>query len=638
MICHLSTSLRCSSACRRTAFRCPRSHVPIISFPPRVFLSLSSHLSYATNPLERPWLSQCNRSYQYYLSLLQSLVNQKDVQLGKQLHAHLVLLGLGFDTVLATKLVNLYSICRCLSYAHALFDKIPKRNIFLWNVLIRGYAWDGPHEVALQLYYQMPDYGLKPDNFTFPFVLKACSTLSDVETGRRVHEHVVSSQWESDVFVGAGLIDMYAKCGCVVEAEGVFNLILNRDVVLWNSMMAAYSQNAYPLRALTLCRDMLLNGLKPTEATLVTIISASADASALPKGREIHGFSWRLGFHCQDKVKTALVDMYAKSGWVHVARALFEQLAGKRVVSWNAMISGYAMHGHASEALALFERMKGEAQVLPDHITFVGVLSACRHGGLMELGWDFFDSMVKDYSIEPTIQHYTCMIDLLGHSGRLEKADNLIKEMPMRPDSGVWGSLLNACKIHRNVELAEVALQKLIELEPDDAGNYVILSNIYSQAGNWEGAAKMRKLMKERGLKKSLACSWIEIKSKVHTFLVGDISHPRSDEIYAELDMLEGLIKDAGYVPDTMSVFHNVEYDEKANMVRTHSERLAVAFGLISTPPGTRLLVTKNLRVCEDCHTVIKFISKIVGREIILRDVNRYHTFRDGKCSCGDYW
>ncbi|KAG1335187.1 putative Pentatricopeptide repeat-containing protein, chloroplastic [Cocos nucifera] len=484
----------------------------------------------------------------------------------------------------------------------------------------------------------MLDHGLEPDNFTFPFVLKACSALSALEVGRDIHDHVIRTRWESDVFVGAGLIDVYAKCGCVDDAREVFDRIPNRDVVLWNSMIAAYSQNGHPSDALTLCRDMVAKGFRPTVATFVTVISTSADVAALPRGREIHGFSWRRGFESQDKVKTALVDMYAKSGWVRVAWVLFEQLMEKRLVSWNAMICGYGMHGYAIEALSLFDKMREEAQVPPDHITFVGVLSACNHGGLMEEGRQFFNLMVKEYSIEPTVQHYTCMIDLLGHSGKLDEAYQLIQDMSMKPDSGVWGALLNGCKIHRNVELGELALQRLIELEPNDAGNYVLLSNIYAQAGRWEEAAKVRKLMTDRGLKKSIACSWIEVKGTVHAFLVGDSSHPRSEEIYAELELLEGLMKEAGYVPDTMPVFHDVEDDEKHNMVRSHSERLAIAFGLISTPPGTQLLVTKNLRVCEDCHTAIKFISKIVEREIIIRDVNRYHHFKDGECSCQDYW
>ncbi|KAF7814255.1 pentatricopeptide repeat-containing protein [Senna tora] len=210
--------------------------------------------------------------------------------------------------------------------------------------------------------------------------------------------------------------------------------------------------------------------------------------------------------------------------------------------------------------------------------------------------------------------------------------------MNVRPDSGIWGALLNSCKIHGNVELAELALEKLIELEPEDAGNYVILSNMYAQSGKWDGVARLRELMIEKGIKKSTACSWIEVKNKVHSFLSGDVSHPKTDAIYAELRRLERLMRESGYVPDTGSVFHDVEEDEKSNQVCSHSERLAIAFGLISTLPGTRLLITKNLRICEDCHVAIKFISKITDREVTVRDVNRYHHFKDGVCSCGDYW
>lgn len=545
-------------------------------------------------------------------------------------------MGLGFDLFLATKLVNFYSVCDSLRNARLLFDRIPKSNLFLWNVLIRGYAWNGPYEAAISLYHQMLEYGLAPDNFTFPFVLKACSALSAIEEGRNIHEHAIRTGWETDVFVGAALIDMYAKCGCVGNAREVFDKIEERDAVLWNSMLAAYSQNGHPDESLALCSEMALAGLRPTEATLVTVISASADIAALPLGKELHGFSWRHGFEFNDKVKTALVDMYAKCGSVKVARNLFERLKEKRVVSWNAIITGYAMHGHATEALDLFEEMKEKS--LPDHITFVGVLAACSHGGLLDEGRTFFESMVRDYRIVPTIQHYTCMVDLLGHCGRLDEAYNLIMQMRAMPDSGVWGALLNSCKIHGNVELGEVALEKLIDLDPDDSGNYVILSNIYAQAGKWDGVARLRKLMIDRGIKKGTAYSWIEVKNKVYAFLSGDTSHPDSDAIYAELKRLEGRMKEAGYVPDTGSVFHDVEDDEKTNMVCSHSERLAIAFGLISTPPGTRLLITKNLRVCEDCHVAIKYISKITEREITVRDVNRYHHFEDGICSCGDYW
>ncbi|CAK9174588.1 unnamed protein product [Ilex paraguariensis] len=626
----LSHQILSSSLLNNTAFFDSSSTIQYNIQSPYHSIASTKHTTLTSSPKLRA------NPTKYYASVLQSCIARKAVEPGRQLHAHLCLTGLGYSLNLATKLVNLYCVCDFVSNAHLLFDRIPKDNIFLWNVLIRGYAWNGPYEAAVSLYYQMIDYGHVPDNFTFPFVLKACSALSAIDMGRDIHEQVIRTGWERDVFVGAALIDMYAKCGCVGNSRQVFDKIIDRDVVLWNSMLAAYSQNGNPEECLSLCGEMVYAGLRPTEATLVTAISASADIAALPPGRELHGFSWRQGFQSQDKVKTALVDMYAKSGSVNVARNLFERLVEKRVVSWNAMITGYAMHGHAMEALSLFERMIGEAS--PDHITFVGVLSACNHGGLLDAGRKFFVKMTRDYHIEPTVQHYTCMVDLLGHCKRLDDAYNLIMQMNVVPDSGVWGALLNSCKIHGNVELGELALDRLIELEPDDAGNYVILSNIYAQAGKWEGVAKLRKLMTEKGLKKSIACSWIEVKNNVHAFLSGDTSHPMSDEIYAELEKVGGLMAEAGYVPNTAPVFHDVEDDEKTRMVRGHSERLAIAFGLISTPPGTKLLITKNLRVCEDCHVAIKFISKITQRQIVIRDVNRYHRFEDGVCSCGDYW
>ncbi|XP_074282978.1 pentatricopeptide repeat-containing protein CRR2, chloroplastic-like [Silene latifolia] len=570
-------------------------------------------------------------------SFLKICIKQRSIEPGKQIHAQICVSGLSSNVILATKLVDLYCNCSELRYAHQMFDEMPKSNLFLWNVLIRGYAWDGPYDVSISLYRQLLDYGLVPDNFTFPFVLKACAALSNVKEGRDIHEHVVRTGWENDVFVGAALIDMYAKCGCVESARAVFDKIVCRDVVLWNSMIAAYAHNGHPEDALSLCSQMAFENERPTVATLVTVISASANSAALPQGREIHGFCLRQGFASQDKVLTALVDLYAKCGSVGIARRLFESLREKRVVAWNTMISGYAMHGYANDAVSLFEEMIRRGYK-PDHITFVGVLSACRHGRFLDDGWRYFNKMVEDYRIDPTVQHYTCMVDLLGHTGRLKEARDLILQMRVRPDSAVWGSLLNACKIHKNVEMGELALEKLIELEPDDSGNYVILSNIYAQAGQWDGVARVRRMMMDRGIKKSVACSWIEVKNEVHAFLSGDTTHSMSDAIYAELERVTRLVNEAGYVPKTETVFHDIEDDEKTRMVCSHSERLAIAYGLISTPPGTRLLITKNLRACEDCHDFIKFVSKLTQREITIRDVNRYHHFNDGVCSCGDHW
>ncbi|KAL8049960.1 hypothetical protein ABFX02_06G052700 [Erythranthe guttata] len=577
-----------------------------------------------------------------YASVLKSCISQKSIEPGKQIHARLCLNGVVLSNVnLATQLVNLYTVCKFLRHAHHLFDRIPSPNIFLWNILIRGYAWNGPYEAAISLYRQLLDQELVPDKFTFPFALKACSALSEIDVGREIHERVRKTGLETDVFVGAALIDMYAKCRCVSESRQVFDKIADKDVVLWNSMLAAYSQNGHPEECLKLCSEMASRGyLKPTEATLVTAVSASADSSAVIQGRELHGYSWRIGFKLNDKVNTGLIDMYAKSGNVEAARVLFEGLSEKRLVSWNAMITGYAMHGHAHEALHLFDKMSERIQ--PDEITFVGVLSACNHGGLIDEGRKHFDSMTNNYGIKPNIQHYTCMVDLLGHSNRLDEAYILVTKMNVAPDCGVWGALLNSCKIHKNVEMGEFAFERLMEMDRECSGSYVIMSNIYAQAGKWEGVAKVRKSMREtKSIKKSVGCSWVEVRGKVHAFACGDnsnTSHPIWDEISAELNELEGLIAAAGYVANVSPVFYDVESDEKAEMVRWHSERVAVAFGLISTPAGSKLLITKNLRICEDCHVAVKIVSRVKEREIVVRDVNRYHRFVGGVCSCGDFW
>lgn len=301
------------------------------------------------------------------------------------------------------------------------------------------------------------------------------------------------------------------------------------------------------------------------------------------------------------------------------------------------MITGYGMHGHGEDAIVLFKKME-EAGMKPDYITFVGVLSACSHAGLLDEGWRYFDYMRRDHCIPARVEHYTCMVHLLGRTGHLEEAHSLIKNMPLEPDAGVLGALLFACWVHVNVDLGERVSEWLLELEPDNAGNYVMLSNIYAAAGQWNDVAKVRTMLKGRGMKKSIGCSWIEIKNKVHAFVVADRSHPQSSEIYGLLEKLERQMKAEGYVADTSFVLHDVQEEEKRYAICSHSEKLAIAFGLINTSPGTPIQITKNLRVCGDCHTATKFISKIANREITLRDVNRFHHFRDGICSCGDYW
>eukprot|EP01018_Ginkgo_biloba_P007785 Gb_19828 [translate_table: standard] len=569
-----------------------------------------------------------------YASLLQACTN---IEALKQMHAHMLRSGTDQNVFLGTKLVTMYAKNGNLVDARLVFDHMPERNVFSWNTMIGGYARDGHCEETLRMYFEMRRAGIQPDNFTFPFVLKACTSLSALQGGRDIHHHIVRTGFESDVFVGACLVDMYAKCGSIEDARQVFDKMSRRDVVSWTVMIGGYVQNGRAHEALTLFHEMQLSGMTPDKVTMVSMISACAHLGALQQGKWIHDCVSRSGFESDIIVGSALIDMYCKCGSVDIARQVFDKMSKRNVVSWSAMIAGYGMHGHGEDALALFNQMQ-ETDMKPNHITFVSVLSACSHAGLVEEGWRYFNCMDRDYCITPGVKHYTCMVDLLGRAGHLEEAQNFIKKMPLPPDAGVWGALLGACRIHCNIELGEDVAERLFKLEPENAGYYVLLSNIYAAAGRWNDIAKVRAMMTDRGLKKTPGRSWIEVNDKVHTFRVGDKSHPRSKEIYAMLETLVGQMEAAGYVPNTNFVLHDVEEEIKEDILCSHSEKLAIAFGLITTSPGSPIRITKNLRICGDCHSATKFISKIVNREIIMRDANRFHHFKDGLCSCGDYW
>lgn len=297
---------------------------------------------------------------------------------------------------------------------------------------------------------------------------------------------------------------------------------------------------------------------------------------------------------------------------------------------------GYGLHGQGWEAINLYRAMK-LAGVCPNDVTFIGLLTACNHSGLVKEGLELFHCM-RDFGIEPRNEHYSCVVDLLGRAGYLDRAYAFILKMAIEPGVSVWGALLSACKIHRCVALGEYAAKKLFSLDPYNTGHYVQLSNLYASSRLWNRVAHLRVLMKEKGLSKDLGYSLIEVNGKLQAFHVGDNSHPRAEEIFNELQRLERRLKEIGFVPHTESVLHDLNYEEKEENLSTHSERIAIAYGLICTPPGTTLRIIKNLRACVNCHSAIKLISKLVEREITVRDANRFHHFKDGSCSCGDHW
>ncbi|XP_057833495.2 pentatricopeptide repeat-containing protein At2g03880, mitochondrial [Cryptomeria japonica] len=569
-----------------------------------------------------------------YVSLLQGCINNRALPQGKLVHAHIIQMGFGADKFLFNRLVGFYVKCVSLEDARKVFDKMPERDYFSWNAMIAAYTRQGIAREALELFHLMPGEGIQPNQFTFSSILPACSDLASLE---RIHEKIIKSGIELDMVVESALVDMYAKFGCIESARNLFDKMSHRDDVSWMVMIAGYVQNGWAEEALKLYQVMRLTGLKLNSNTFASILPACAYLGTLEQGIEIHEEIIRSGVESDVYVGSALVDMYAKCGSIKKAREVFDKMPRQDVVSWTAMIAGYAVHGCAEEALILFQEMK-DSGVRPNHVTLLCVLSACCHAGLVDEGYKHFNNMRGYYRITPRMEHYRCMVDLLGRAGQLEEAQDFINRMPIEPDAAIWRCLLAACRYHNNIDLGEHVAAQALKLDSQYDTPYVLLSNMYAEAGRWDDLEKVRKLMKDRGIKKTPGRSWIELNKHVHVFYGGDRSHPQTEQIYAKLETLAKQMRAAGHVPHRQFALADVEEEQKEQILCHHSEKLAIAFGLLNTPPGTTILVIKNLRVCGDCHSAIKFTSDISAREIILRDTNRYHHFKNGQCSCGDYW
>jgi len=556
---------------------------------------------------------------------------------GRCVHLQIVQSGLESNVFVGNSLIDMYVKCGSLEDAWIVFNKMPSRDVVSWNAMILGHVKCGQGQKALELFQQMQQEGVQPNYVTVVGVLNACASGIALEEGRWVHHHIVQSGLEMNVFVGNSLVDMYAKCGRIEDAWKVFHKMPSRDVVTWNAMVLGHVKCGHKQKALELFQQMQQEGVRPNSVTFVGVLNACASLIALEEGRRVHQQIIQSGLESDVFVGSSLVDMYAKCGSIEDACRVFNKMPSRDVVTWTAILGGCAMHGHGREALKHFEQMCDEG-VQPDDITFVCVLSACSHAGLVDEGMCLYASMIRDYMIPAKLEHYTCMVDLLGRAGHLQEAENMVMAMPCKPHAAAWMALLGACRIHGNVGMAERVAKRILEMEPENAAVYVLLSNIYAAAGNRHLCENVERQRKERGAKKQLGRTWIEVNNEVHTFVVQDQDHPQMIEIHAELQRLSGLMHNAGYVPCTELVLDDVEEEEKVSHLCHHSKKLAIAFGLINTAPGTPLRIRKNLRVCKDCHTSTKFISKIVRRAIMVRDANRFHHFEDGVCSCMDYW
>ncbi|XP_058101167.1 pentatricopeptide repeat-containing protein At4g02750 [Magnolia sinica] len=567
---------------------------------------------------------------------------------------------LDWDTVSWNAMMSGYVRRKRLADARALFDRMPEKDLVSWNTMITGYTQDGDLTEAQKLFEESP----KRDVFTWTAMVSGYVQNGMLAEARRVFDEMPeknSVSWNAmiagylqckmmdaakelfeampcrDISSWNSMITGYSQNGEVDLARQLFDEMPQRDSISWAAMISGYAQGGFSEEALCLFIQMKRDGERITRSTFTSALSTCADIAALECGKQVHGRLVKAGYETGCFVGNALLVMYCKCGSIDEAYDAFVGMPEKDVVTWNTMIQGYARHGFGKEAVEVFESMR-MTDVKPDDVTMVGVLSACSHAGLVDKGMHYFYSMNQDYGIAAKAQHYTCMIDLLGRAGRMEDAQALMTSMPFEPDGTMWGALLGASRIHGNTNLGEKAAERIFEMEPANSGMYVLLSNLYAAAGRWSDVSKMRVIMRDRGVKKVPGFSWIEVKNRVHTFSVGDSVHSDKEKIYAFLEELDLQIKEAGYVSATKLVLHDVEEEEKEHMLKYHSEKLAVAFGILNVPPGRPIRVIKNLRVCEDCHNAIKHISKVVRRSIILRDSNRFHHFNDGLCSCGDYW
>lgn len=506
-----------------------------------------------------------------------------DLEEGKRVHELVIVSGFQSNVVVGSALLDMYVKCGSLENARQIFDKMSERNLVSWNALVAGYAksglldeasrlfcqmpevdlvsWsaiiagyaqNGNGEVALKLFFQLQSFGLKVDEFILTSVLEACAGLADWKHGKEVHAHIIRIGLDADVVVSNAMIDMYAKCACMKDAHQVFDKMTSRDLVSWNVIIAGYAQNESFDRALKLLGQIpqpdivswnaIIAGyaqhgqgfeawklfhrirhgeIEPDQFTFASALGACSSLGTLDHGKQVHALVHRTAFGFNVVVGNALVGMYAKCGSIDDAQKVFDTIYERNVISWTTMIVGCAQHGQGKEALELFDQML-QAGIKPNEITLVGVLTACSHAGLVDKGYYYFNSMNREHGITPRLNHYTCMVDLIARAGFLDMAEEFINKLPIEPDAAIWGALLGAGRIHGNIEQVMHAAECLLEFKLQDAGTYVLLSNIYAASGRWDDVARVRKLMKDRGVKKQPGCSWIEIKNMMHSFVVGD--------------------------------------------------------------------------------------------------------------------
>ncbi|XP_024521966.1 pentatricopeptide repeat-containing protein At2g27610-like isoform X1 [Selaginella moellendorffii] len=589
------------------------------------------------------------------------LVKVRNLERGAAIHSEAKISGLEADIKVASTLVDMYAKCGCVERASQVFDGMKIRDVVSWNSIILGYTQCGEGELALLLFVRMQEDGVTPDGLAFVAALKACSCMAGKEEGSRraedgkiikarclefgklIYSEAATSGYGSDSKVTNTMLDTLAKCGSMTDSQRLFEKIVERDVVSWNAMILGYAQCGEPELGVLYFRRLLEEGLAPNEVTLVVVLKACGSIGGLKVGKMIYDEFILAGLvqEC-GAIAGSLIGFYGKCGSMVDAQEVFDSLPYKQLVTWNALLAGYAHQGDSQRVFELFESMQsGNDRVDIDGITFLSLLNVCSHAGLVSKGKELFELMASpSYHIKPRIEHYACIVDLFGRANHLAEAVAVLKTMPYRPSPAIWRTVLGACRKWKNVELAKLAFEEIQRLDRKDGSAYVLMANTYAAAGMWDESLKLHSSSRIQGaVRKAGQSWWSDGAGKLHCFLAGDSSHPQNAAIQARLKSLTMAMKTAGYVPGLeSSLLHNVPDDAKESALCGHSERLAICCALVNSAPGTPIRIVKSLRVCDDCHRATAIISRVEGREIICRDMSRFHVFRDGRCSCGDFW
>lgn len=563
----------------------------------------------------------------------------------KQLHAHLLATGLFRRSPrLRVAFLELCSLSPFgdLTHAVAAFRFASHTTTNDWNAIIRGIASGPAPASAFGLFSHMLSLSPpRPDALTLSFAARAAARSSAEPAALQLHALALRLGVAADVRLLTTLLDAYVKCSLPDAALQLFDEMPLRDVAAWNALLTGLALGPHPHTALTLFHRMISSSLpdreSPNEVTVIAAASACAQLGNAQDADAVHEFARRRSLDADIRVRNALVDTYAKCGALDRALDVFRSTRCKTRVSWNAALMALAMHGHGARALRLFEtEMLPSSGVAPDAITYLAVLCGCVHAGLVDDGLRVFHSM---RAVRPTAKHYGAVVDLLGRAGRLAEARALVDAMPFAPDAVLWQTLLGAARNHGDVVLAEHAAGALAAIGSRACGDYVLLSNVYAAKARWDDVGRVRDAMQSDDVRKVPGFSYTEVGGELHRFLNGDTNHERWREIYAKLEEVEARVRALGHVPATEgNVLHDVEEEDKERAIYQHSEKLAMAFALATTPGGTSIQVIKNLRICVDCHAVAKLVSKAYRRVITVRDRARFHRFQDGECSCGDYW